>query len=294
MMPQKLTPSQFRSELRRIEQKQRQAINDYNRQVRKVNDHNKRVVDNYNREVRAHNARVRSNRDRLRRELARLNSRSIVTVRFVTYRSSVQTLQRSFTRIEQASAQGTWTASDDLFEMAEGETANSVAVLNALLDEPSVDIGDDARLRLTAITTELTDIDPDFDARWRGALFSLNPANPDAARHFCTSCREILVGILDLKAPDYEVLATLPNVERTETGQVRRREKIRYCLSLRGQQDEELIVFVDDDIDNVMDLFADLNPATHGKAGQYDLVQLDAIKARAEGAIQCLHRVVMN
>ena len=260
--------------------KVRQAINNYNRAVR-----------NYNREVRAHNARVRANRQRLLHEIRRLNARQTVSVRYVTYRSSVQVLQRSFTRIEEAADRGTWAGGDALFDLAEGETANSIAVLNAL-EAPSGDVVDDAQVRQTAITTELREISPDLDARWRGALFALHPRNPDAARHFCTSAREILVRILDLKAPDTTVLATWPDVQLTEHKQVPRREKLRFCLAQAGHQDARLATFVEDDINNVMDLFGEFNPATHGEAGRYTLVQLGAIKTRVEGAIQFLHRIV--
>jgi hypothetical protein len=277
--------------VRQAEQKRKRAINEHNREVRRVNAHNKRVVDNYNRDVRAHNQRVRANRRRLQSEIAKLNSQR-TTTRYVTYRTSVQTLQRSFTRIEEASEQETWTASDDLFEMAEGETANSVAVLNALLDDPTARAGDDeARLRDTVITHELNDISADLDARWRGALFALSPVNPDAARQFCTSAREIFVNLLDLKAPNDAVRAAKPNMKLIN-GQVPRREKIYYCLAQSGQQDETLVDFVEDDINNVMNLFGEFNPATHGEAGKYDFVQLSAIKMRVEGAIQFLHRIV--
>ena len=51
--------------LRQAEQKQRQAVNDYNRKVRAHNQKVHQAVDNYNREVRAYNARVRANRQRL-------------------------------------------------------------------------------------------------------------------------------------------------------------------------------------------------------------------------------------
>lgn len=293
-MPRRVSPAQFRSQVRQIQQKQRQAVIELNRTINKVNQANKRTVDKYIREARAHNARVRSNQQRLRNELARLSLTSTSTTRFVKYRTSVQTLQRSFERVEESSALGTWTAGDDLFEMAEGEAANSAAVLNALLDEPNPDTADDVRLRNTAITTELRDISPDLDARWRGALFALSPMNPDAARQFCTSAREILVKILDLKAPDKAVLAANSNIQLTENHQVPRREKIRFCLARSGQEDAEFTDFVEDDINNVMELFGAFNPATHGDAGLYDLVQLGAIKSRIEGAIQFLHRIVSN
>lgn len=153
-------------------------------------------------------------------------------------------------------------------------------------------MADDARLHETAITTELLDIDPDLDARWRGALFAFSPVNPDAARQFCTSAREVFARILDTNAPDQIVLAAEPNVKLTDDGRVQRREKIRYCLSRSGQESNELAAFVEEDVNEVMELFKLFNPATHGEAGAYDYVQLGRIETRVEGAIQFLHRIV--
>lgn len=83
--------------------------------------------------------------------------------------------------------------------------------------------------------------------------------------------REILVKILDVKAPDTEVKAAWPNVQLTPSNQVQQREEIRYCLAMRSNQDAQLATFVDDDINNVMDVFSAFNPATHGEAGKYSL-----------------------
>jgi len=280
------------AKLRQVAANYKRAVDSYNREVRRVNSANKRAIDSYNREVRAHNARVRANRQKLARELSRLTSRRTVTVRYAAYQTSVHTLHQSFVRLEAAVERGSPGINDDLFEMAEGEAANSVAALNALLDEPSAVTTGDAQLRETAITSELREISPDLDHRWMGALFALNPSNPDAARHFCTSAREILVTILDMKAPDHAVLAEKPNIELTDQKKVPRREKIRYCLSRSGRPVEDLTTFVDEDINNVMELFGAFNPATHGEAGRYDLAQLRALKTRVEHAIQFLHRVV--
>jgi hypothetical protein len=49
---------------------------------------------------------------------------------------------------------------------------------------------------------------------------------------------------------------------------------------------------VDDDLENVIELFRDFNDGTHGSAGRFDLPQLAAIKKRVEDAILFLHRVV--
>lgn len=276
---------------RKVYQTNKRNVDNYNREVARVNAANRQAVNNYNRAVDAHNARVRANRQRLQSEIARFNSQPVANTRHVTYLTSVQTLHRSFERIEEASERGTWAAGDELFEMAEGETANSVAALNAL-EGRAGDAADDDQVQPTVITTELSEIDADLHERWEGALFALNPRNPDAARQFCTSAREILVKILDLKAPDKTVRAAWPNVQLTENNQVLRREKIRFCLAQVGHQDAQLATFVDDDIHDVMELFKLFNPATHGAAGLYSFAQLGTIKRRVEGAIQFLHRIV--
>ncbi len=290
-MARRVTPAQLRSQIRQAEQKQRQAISRYNSAVRKHNSDVKRRIDNYNREVRAHNARVRSNRQRLEREIRRLNSTPRTTTH-VVYRRSVVTLHESFQRLESASAAGTWDGGDDLLDLSEGEAANSVAVLNALDAEPGqADPGNPA-LQETSLEGELAGISLDLDARWRGALYSLNPQNPDAARHFCTSSREILTGILEVAAPDSAVLEANPMADRTDDGRVTRRARVRFCLDKRGGYDAELAAFIDDDLENVITLFREFNDATHGSAGRFDLPQLSAIKRRVEDAVRFLHRVV--
>ncbi len=88
------------------------------------------------------------------------------------------------------------------------------------------------------------------------------------------------------------MLAEKPSIEMTDQKRVPRREKIRYCLSRSRRHVEDFTTFIDDDINNVMELFGAFNPATHGEAGRYDLAQLRALKIRVEYAIQFLHRVV--
>jgi len=141
--------------------KARQAINkinrsirDSNRQVTKLRSSYNKAVDEYNREARAHNARVRANRQRLQTEINRFNSRPAKVTYTVTYRASVQTLVHSFQRVEASYDAGSWSADDELFDMVESETANSVALLNAL-ENPSEDTNEnDAELQQTAITSE--------------------------------------------------------------------------------------------------------------------------------------------
>jgi len=298
-MVRRMTPAQARSAMRQAqqkarqaEQKQREAIRRYNAEVDRVNAHNKRVVDDYNRKARAHNARVRAHQQRLRTEISRLQQRQTTTRYVVTQRSTL-TLHRAFTTAEAISAREEWGPDAvALLEAAEGEAANSAGATNSLLEETSTGHGGDVSpLQDTRITVELTQLSGDLDQRWRGALFSLHPSNPDAARHFCTSCREVLTGMIDMAAPDSEVMLASPQCDTTKDGRPQRRVKINYLLARRGIDHDSLGDFVDRDVDDVLGLFREFNSATHGAAGKYDLPRLTALKVRVEGAIQFLSLV---
>ena len=131
----------------------------------------------------------------------------------------------------------------------------------------------------------LADLSKDLDDRWKGALFSLNPANPDAARHFCTSAREIFTEIFDSKAKDADVFATFPTCEKTDRGNATRRVKIRYFLHKKGFRDNDVEDFIEKDMQNILDLFHILSTGTHGEAGKYTFEKLFAIKKRVEDGL---------
>lgn len=60
-------------------------------------------------------------------------------------------------------------------------------------------------------------VSEDLMNRWKGAVYALNPQNPDAARHFCTSTREIFTEFIEFKAPDNAVVQYNPNASKTDT-----------------------------------------------------------------------------
>ena len=297
----RVSRSQIQSQLRQAEARQKQAVNKFNREVRahnaRVRVRQQQAVNRYNREVRAHNAQVRAHRDRLRRELQRLSrTPARVTVQYTVYHQSVMMLHESFRRLETVAEAASWNGDDELFEMSEAEAANSVAVLNALNTQaPLVTPGEReiAELQATTIGDELTQIDAEFDQRWRGALFALHPSNPDAGRHFCASSREMLDSMLKQAAPDHQVLLADPGAPKTERGSPTRRARVVYCLRRRGQYDESLAGFINDDIDNILTLFQEFNTGTHGSAGRFDLAQLRAIKLRVEAAIRFVAHIVL-
>ena len=300
-MVRRMTPAQYNAWVRQENARRKRAIDQHNAEVRRVNAHNERVVRDHNRKVDAHNKKVigdynrraRAHNERLRREIDPFHVKP--SARYSAHRMSVVTLTESFSGLEAAALSGRWTGSDELFDLSESETANSVSALNSLLGERTDDVAaseaEVATLRATTIKSELSRFEADLDARWRGALFSLHPDNPDASRHFCTSARELLSTFLELVAPDHDVLAADPNCPLTPNGSVSRRARVRHCLLRQNAHDPILEEFVEDDLENVVSLFDEFNSGTHGDAGRFDLVALTAIKQRVEGAIHFVSRI---
>ena len=103
---------------------------------------------------------------------------------------------------------------------------------------------------------------------------------------------EILAQILEIKAPDDQVLRVLPSPECTDQGRPTRRTKIKFFLHQKGMLDESLENFIEKDIDNIVELFTVLNDGTHGPAGRFEPFQLSSIKKRVEDGIVFLSTLV--
>jgi hypothetical protein len=294
-MARKYTPSQLRNKLRQEQQKQKRAIDNYNRDVRRHNQKVKSNINKYNREVRAYNARVRANRQRVKNELARFNRKAstTITTRQVIYRTSVDTLHDSYSRLENyAESQQLDPRYNRVLDLSERETANSLEVTNRILGDRDAGDTPAEEVENTELLDGLRRISPDLNDRWNGAIFALNPRNPDAARHFCTSAREIITQILEVKAPDADVFALLPTCETTDRGNPTRRSKIKYFLHRQDMLENTLEEFVENDMENIVQLFRVFNDGTHGSAGTFDFPQLNAIKRRVEDGIMFLSEII--
>ena len=291
-MPRRLSSSQIRSKLRQTQTKQRQAIENwnsgirtYNNKVRQYNSERRRAIDAYNREVRSYNARARANRSRLRSAVQSLSTQTI-TVRYSSFHTSAANLYSAYERLDNSDAD------PFLSDLAERDTANSVTLLNTLLEDSSHVRVVDGELASTKLSESLSRYSTDMQDRWFGAIFALNPRNPDAARHFCTSAREILADILNTEAPDSEVLSRFPDCQVTGQGTPTRRAKIHYCLNRSGLNNGVLEDFIEVNINDLSVLFKDLNAGAHGPAGRFSLPQLTAIKTRVEDSIDFICQIV--
>lgn len=294
-MARRYSPSQIRSKLRQAQQKQKQAINKYNQEVRRHNQNVKNAVNKYNQAVRTYNAQVRANRQHIKNELSRLSRQpiTITTTRFTVYRTSVNTLYESYVRLENYADSEQFDPNYNRFlELSERETANSLEVTNHIFGDENAEDAFADELEDGELLDGLRSVKPDLDDRWKGAVFALNPRNPDAARHFCTSAREIITQILELNAPDEDVFRLLPGCEITDRGNPTRRSKIRYFLHRQGMTEDTLEDFVENDMENIIQLFRIFNDGTHGSAGAFDLLQLNTIKKRVEGGIKFLMEII--
>lgn len=291
-MVRKISASQFRSKLQQAQRKTQQAIDKYNREVKRYNQQVKQAVDEYNREVRTYNSRVRANRQRIKRELVKLNGQPTKKTQYVVYRTSVSSLYEAYTHLEQrAETQNFDPRYNRVLDLSEKETANSLEVLNLLSgSEPNSEEASSDQDAM--LVDELRKISDDLDSRWQGAVYALNPRNPDAARHFCTSAREIISQILELKAPDADVISLMPSCDRTDQGKPTRRAKLKFLLTRKGMLEDALEEFVEQDMENIVQLFRVFNDGTHGSAGTFSFQQLNSIKKRVEDGIIFLTEIV--
>lgn len=278
-MVRKISTSQLRSQLRRLESKQRTAINNYNRAIK-----------NYNTQVRKINNELRRNQQKIKSGLSKLNSGLRITT---TYSTSVRTLNVSYQRVTDnyEVLENTNSKQEQLYDLIEQENANNLVVANTL-NNPNDTAEIEGSLNDSMIGDKLKILSPDLNDRWNGALYSLNPKNPDATRHFCTSSREIFTDIFDNYAHDEEVFNMFPNCDKTERGNATRRWKIKYFLNKKGIELKGAEEFIDNDIDNILELYHILSDGTHGYAGRYTFIQLKAIKKRVEDGILFLCNIV--
>lgn len=299
-MARRISMSQYKSRIRQLQQKQKRAIDEFNREARKYDQKVKRAVSEFNQKVnryntaaRAYNNRVRANRDRLNRELRKLANRP-KTTRFTQYRTSVDLVHSSYQTLDSyAETNELGGQYNEILDLSEREAANNVGLMNALVGDTE-DLSDHEQEEANQTLLDfLASISLDLLDRWRGAIFSLDPENPDAARHFCTSAREVITHILNVKAPDSDVFAVMPECAKTQRGNPTRRAKISYFLHKKGLSNQHLEDFVEHDIDAVVRLFDVFNSATHGEAGTFDYAQLLAVRKRVEDSIVFLSRIVV-
>lgn len=274
-MAKSFNMSSFKSQMRQAQRKfERDMKSEINKATRKFEN-------DINRELRKYNSKVRHNQQVITRELNKLQSST--TVRS-TYTISLGTMHQHYTTIGNIYGYSVVSPrQEQILDLVEREQANSLITANVIQNNDfSSENTEDIE-----IGNKLLNVSEDLNNRWRGAVFAMSPQNPDAARHFCTSAREIFTEFIELKAPDTQVFAYNPNCEKTDRGNATRREKIKYMMR-NTDIHSSVIDFAEADITNILELFHVLSDGTHGAAGRYEFQKLVQVKKRVEQGINFL------
>lgn len=278
--------AQLKSQMRQAQRKaERQIRHEQHKAEQKMKTELKHAVRRFendvNREIRKYNAENRRNQQIIVRELEKLNKQSTV---LNTYTFSLNEMQKYYSTVENIYNERDVTSEQEyMLDLLAQELANGLITANSIGNETSPDLDtEDAKIGL-----KLAQVSSDLNSRWEGAVYALNPDNPDAARHFCTSTREIFAEFLEIKAPDEAVFEYNPGCERTKRGNATRREKIKYMMR-NLNMDESVVSFADADIKNILELNQLLSGGTHGPAGKFTFEQLLRVKKRVEQGINFL------
>ena len=213
----------------------------------------------------------------LRPLLGSLSSLSSLSARIAQDFSEVQTSLRALPRLLlEAPIIQTYEASRSIVQLINEETETEVE-----LDEP---IEFYIAERGTMVE-RLKDIDKGFSEAFLGAREAIIHKRPDYVRHASTSLRELLGKLIECLVPDdllqgwYEG-ADLPIQKPT------RKARLRYLF--REVNSSSYSVFVEKDIDCILQTFYALNEGTHSLKRPFTDQQISILMTRVEGHLLML------
>lgn len=162
------------------------------------------------------------------------------------------------------------------------------------VDDGSIEVSDEehelsdelAEEMASALPAALERLDGSFVAMWRGATAALTSSNPDRVRHFATSSRELFTHVLHQLAPDAGVRAWSTAPEHYHDGRPTRRARLLYVC--RGIKHGPFDMFVDKDIEAVLEMLSLFQEGTHATDAGFSEPQLAAMRLRIESALRFL------
>ena len=100
-----------------------------------------------------------------------------------TYKISVINVNQNYDRLRQKyDFEDNSNRYRNFLEKIEEENANNLEVANVILNNDETN-NEGYSLEENIVSNKLLNISKDLDNRWKGAIFSLNPKNPDVTRH---------------------------------------------------------------------------------------------------------------
>ena len=138
----------------------------------------------------------------------------------------------------------------------------------------------------------LLDLDPDLLIPLAGARGALRSTNPDRARHFSSSLRELFTQVLHRLAPDKAVQGWTSNPEHYDKGRPTRRARLLYICSTINYGDFSDVV--EADVSATLKYLGLFQGGTHKVRSDFSEDQLHALFVRMAGLLQFLLKIIRS
>ncbi|WP_129678211.1 hypothetical protein [Candidatus Chloroploca sp. Khr17] len=137
-----------------------------------------------------------------------------------------------------------------------------------------------------SLRNQLTSLNAGLIQLWEGAVSALNSNNPDRARHFATSLRELLTHVMHQLSPDDEIKKWNPDPKLYDKHRPTRRARLLFiCRNINHGPFSD---FVEKDVEAVLAFVQLFQQGTHAIHIPYTEDQLLALKTKMEGVIRFL------
>lgn len=175
-------------------------------------------------------------------------------------------------------------------------TVEMIGLLEPFLDVPGLNaFREEARhSQILEFQSELEEmlysLDPDFIDMLRGAEAAFNSGHVDHPRHWATSMRELMYGVLRVLSPDSEIISWTSDSQNFHNGKPTRACRIRYiCRSTILKNKDALADDIEGDIQVFIDLIDLLSGDVHKKRSS--LSDLPTIQTKVESMLMRLIKI---
>ncbi|MEW5800264.1 MAG: hypothetical protein AB1728_14795, partial [Bacteroidota bacterium] len=156
---------------------------------------------------------------------------------------------------------------------------DSIATINKLVNRVE-------EINSSTFEKAIVSLNPSFANVWYGALQSIETENPEKARHFLVSLRELFTRILKALAPDEKIRKWSNDASLYQNDKPTRKARILYLN--REINSTELSSFIEKDIDSILEFWTILQKGTHSIDFKLTDRQLNGIKLRFESTVKFL------
>lgn len=185
---------------------------------------------------------------------------------------------------------------NDLLTSCSKNLVNSGSVLDQLAvnddfevplyEEKLVHLESDKQATDGELEQMLKELDPSFLRMLKGAERALNSQNPDKARHFGTSLRELFNHVLRELAPASKVESWTDDDNHFHKGRPTRRARILFIS--RKTKSSSFKDYLHSDVKSVLEFINLFHGITHKKASGYSKEQLNGMHTKMRGTLHLL------